>query len=340
MKLNKNKLASALEIVKPGLANKEIIEQATSFAFLGDRVVTYNDEISLSHPIEGLNLQGAIQADNLYKFLNKLKQEDIEFTTEDNQIILTSGRAKAGLTLQSEVKLPLESDVAVRSKWQTLPEDFNKFVAMAMTSCSRDMSKAVLTCVHISKNGMVESSDNYRIMQCNLQNDMPVESFLLPAMSAAEVVKIKPTKIAQGKGWMHFQNEEETIISCRIINDAFPNVNPVLNIKDGIRLILPQTTGDVIERAMVFSKKDHALDESVEVLIQNRRLLIQTKSDSAWFEEDINMRYDGDPIAFAITPSLLRGILAETGECEINKESTKLKFKGECWSYLTMLRKK
>ena len=56
MKTNKTKLQTALEIVKPGLANKEIIEQSTSFAFLKGKVVTYNDEVSISHPLKGIEL--------------------------------------------------------------------------------------------------------------------------------------------------------------------------------------------------------------------------------------------------------------------------------------------
>ena len=48
MKINKKELQEALERVKPGLASRELIEQSTSFAFMRDRVVTYNDEISIS----------------------------------------------------------------------------------------------------------------------------------------------------------------------------------------------------------------------------------------------------------------------------------------------------
>ena len=51
MKINRLILQKALETVKPGLANKEMIEQATSFAFMKDKVVTYNDEISISYQI-------------------------------------------------------------------------------------------------------------------------------------------------------------------------------------------------------------------------------------------------------------------------------------------------
>lgn len=337
MKINKQQLLEALEIVKPGLASKEIIEQSTSFAFIGDRVITYNDEISISHPIEGLNLQGAIEAPNLYKFLGKIKDEVLDFEPKGNEIILKTGRAKAGLLLHAEIKLPLE-EVSGKKKWIDLPENFNKFISFAMTSCSKDMSRPVLTCVHINQTGVIEASDNYRITQCNLGDELQFETFLLPASSAVEVVKINPINISIGKGWVHFKSESDTIISCRIILDKFPNVTQVLNVK-GTKIILPQTINEVLEKAMIFAKRDHITDEIVSITIYEKKLVINAKSDTSWYEEDVNINYNGEKIIFSITPYLLKSILSETRECILGNEVNKLKFEGEGWQYVTMLRK-
>ena len=75
MKINKAELQTALEKVKPGLASRELIEQSTSFAFMGDRVVTYNDEISISHPVAGVDINGAVKAQALYDFVSEVKKE-------------------------------------------------------------------------------------------------------------------------------------------------------------------------------------------------------------------------------------------------------------------------
>ena len=214
--------------MKPGLANKEIIEQTTSFAFFEGRVVTYNDEISISHPLEGLKLEGAVIADKLYALLGKIKKEEIEIKVEGSEILISSGRIKAGLTLQSEIKLPLGEEVMTKSKWKALPEKFTKSVSFVMTSCSRDMSRAVLTAVHINKDGFIEASDSYRVARCDLGEEMPVKTFLLPASSAVEMVKFNPTYIAEGKGWIHFKTEEDSIMSCRIFEDEYPDTKPHL----------------------------------------------------------------------------------------------------------------
>ena len=335
MIINKAKLLEALEIVKPGLANKELIEQSTSFAFINGKVVTYNDEISISHPVEGLELEGAILAENLYKFLGKIKKEEVELSVEGNEIVLTSGRSKAGLTLQSEVKLPLDEEVATIGKWKTLPADFLKFVSFAMTSCGKEMSKPILTCVHVDESGVIESTDSNRITRCHLESGMPVKSFLLPATSAADMIKLKPNKISEGKGWIHFKTEAGTIISCRVFEDAFPNCEPHMKVK-GTEVTFPTSIEECLDRAMVFSKRDHILDESITIIIQSKKLTLKAKSTSGWFEETLNIKFDAEPITFEITPYLLKGILKETQSFIFSLN--KLKFAGEGWEHIMALR--
>ncbi|HDY89495.1 MAG TPA: hypothetical protein ENH82_15455 [bacterium] len=336
--MNKTKLQQALEIVKPGLASKEMIEQSTSFAFIDGRVVTYNDEISLSHPVEGLEIEGAIQAEELYKLLSKIKQEEdeIEISIEKNEVILQVGRMKAGLSLQQEIKLPLE-EIGELSRWKTLPEDFIRFVGLAMQVCSRDMSRPVLTCVHVNKNGQIEGSDGFRIIRCELEKEMPVKTFLIPANSAAELVRLQPTKVAEGSGWMHFKTDEETILSCRTFQDDFPDCEPFLKV-EGVEIIFPKTIKEIVGRAEVFAKRDHFLDETIEITIGKKRITVKSRSDSGWFEEGANIRYNDEPVSFSITPYLLKDILTETPVCALCED--RLKFEGAGWVSILTLRGK
>lgn len=335
MQINKSQLLKALEIVKPGLANKDIIEQCTSFAFIKGRVVTYNDEISISHPVEGLEIEGAIKADKLYALLSKIKREEIEISLNKNEILVKSGKMEASLTLESEIKLPLQEDIAHVGKWKDLPETFIKSMSFVMTTCSRDMSTPILTCVHVNKEGLVEASDNHRIAQYKLNAKMPVETFLLPASSTVEMVKLNPIKIAEGKGWIHFKTENDTVISCRIFEDEYVDTRPFMKVK-GIKLSLPKSIEGIIDRASVFAKRDHIFDETLIITVNDNRIKVVAKSDSGSFKEESNIAYKGESIEFAITPYLLRGILCETLNCELDND--KLKFEGEEWVYITCLK--
>jgi len=333
MKINTNKLKNALEQVQPGLANKELIEQSTSFAFMDGQIITYNDEISISHPVKELEtIKGAVKADELYRLLSKIKKEEVEILLEENEILIKSGRMKAGLKLQHEIKLPLE-EIGKVGKWKDLPNDFVKALRFTMGVCSPDMSRPILTCVHVSKEGHVEASDSQRIARYELEN-VPI-TFLIPATSTAELVKLNPIKIAQGQGWVHFQTKDNTIISCRVYDEEFVKVEQYLKMEGGIELTLPKSTDGVLEKARVFSKRDHLLDENVVITLQDKRMKIQAESESGRFEEEMNIRYDEEPISFTIIPYLLEDILSETNVCLLCED--RLKFEGENWQYVTAL---
>jgi DNA polymerase III sliding clamp (beta) subunit (PCNA family) len=324
--MKKQDLLTALEIVKPGLASREIIEQTNSFAFIAGRVVTYNDEISLSHPVEGLDITGAVQAEELYQLLRKIKKEDIEITVTDNEITLNAGKAKAGLVLQQEIKLPLQ-EVDTHSDWHKLPEAFAKALRFAVAACSHDSSQPILKSVHVNQKGYVEGSDNFRVTRYTLAKRMPVKTFLIPATSVREVIKLNPTEVAEGTGWIHFRTAAGTTLSCRVYEETFPDTTPFLSV-EGAEINFPKTITDILERAEVFA---HDLD--VDVKLVANRITISSKSDTGWFKEEANTVYDGEDIEFSVTPGLLKDILTETQHCTYN--GNVLKFTGENWVYVS-----
>lgn len=341
MKINKEKLQRALEIVKPGLASKELIEQSTSFAFMEGKVVTYNDEVSISHPVEGLQIQGAVYADLFYKFLSKVKEEEIELTVEGNEIQTTLKKGKAGLTLVKEIKLPLRQELSESVKWKPLPEGFIDSVKFVIPACGTNLSEPLLTCVHVNKSGFVEASDGLRLARHELTDEMPVNTFLVPAKSILEVVKLdpSPTRIAIEKGWVRFRTKKGTIISCRLFfEDTYKNMSPYLQSDDGKRVLLPEKGLDEsLARAMVFAKRDHSYEEQITITIGKGVLKMEAKSEVGWFREEIMMdHYKGIPLRFVIPPYLLKDILSETRACLIT--SNKIIFQGTGWNYVGALK--
>lgn len=333
MKVNKNDFKKALENVKPGLASKEVIEQTTSFAFMGDRVVTYNDEISISHPVEGLEMTGAVKADEMYALLSKLKGDEIEMEIEDNQILITSGKSRAGMVLQAEIKLPLE-EIGEKSKWKKLPEDFLENLKFVIGGCSSDSSRPILQCVHFGEGGVYNSSDNLSLTHV-VGEELPFSDFLLPQHTCSNLIKFEPTKIAQGEGgWIHFKNSEQTTLSCRLFEEKFPDVSGLLKQK-GENIELPKNIEEIIDRAEVFAKRGSYLDESISISITKKKLTVKGTSDTGWFEESEETTYEGDPITFSINPYLFRSILSKTHKCILNEKA--IKFEEEGWEYLAML---
>ena len=334
MKINKAELLTALEVVKPGIQTRETVDQATAFAFINGRVVTYNDDISLSHPVKDLELEGAVQAKELYAILKKMKGDEVEFEREANSIVFKSGRAKADLTIQEEIRMPL-GEIGDIENWKKVPEDFAHFLKFAMATCVKDLARPMLVGVHVREDGVLESSDNRRLTACDIGSPMPVPNFILPASSCKEVVKLNPTKIAAGDGWVHFKNKDKSQLSCRILEDTFPNVDKFFDFP-GLNIEFPATMTEVIDRASVFAQKEDELQEEMEIILEKNRVTVKARNDSGGFEESVNMKYKEDPFSFVIIPYLLRDILKEGNTCTIGDKM--LQFEGAGWKYVSVLK--
>jgi hypothetical protein len=219
-------------------------------------------------------------------------------------------------------------------KWKQLPENFNNTVSFVSLGCASGLLNPKLICIHVNEKGFIESSDNSRIIHCKVEN-IPVKTFLIPGNSAELVIKYKPVKIAQEVDWVHFKNEEGTIISCRTFNDTFVDTSQFLNLKSKNKIEFPTNINDILENAIVFVKKESSFGEFVNIHIENNQIIVSSKTDFAWFEQKQRIKYSGDKVQFLIKPNLLKDILTKTNICYLLDKM--LLFKGEDWLYLTTI---
>ena len=325
-------LLKALTIVKPGLGSKELIEQSTSFAFIDGFVITYNDEVSISHPVEGIELTGAIKAEELYQFLNKTKEEEIAISKnkKETEIVIKAGKSKASFTLQDEIKLDL-SQFEGKKKWKKVSSEFIDALLFVSVGCSKDASTPAMTCVHVT-NGFVEATDRFRVVRHKTETEF---DFLLPSDSISTVRNINPTKICIEKQWVHFKNEENTILSCRIFAAEFPKIDPFFTV-DGIELKLPSKLKEIVERGSIFAKRDYSYDEFLIITIADKQMTINAVCDSASFEESTVIKYKGPEITFRIIPQLLKDIIDQK-DSVITLSQNKIKFETDKWEYVAVL---
>lgn len=341
MKIQTEKLRDALSIVKPGLASKEILEQTTSFAFFKNRIVTYNDEISISHPFE-CEFEGAVKAEELYGLLSKVTKDEVDLTVTKSELLFSSGRTKAGLKFETTVSLPLKD---IPKKMEVLPDQkqFAEFLSFAMRTCSNDSSQPKLTCVSIGADGFIIGSDGYRLLMCE-GKELPVKDFLLPASNAAEIAKLTPTHISLEKGWAHFKNKAGTVISCRRLDDAYlpqDQVDSVLSFTNIGKAEFPEKINEMVDRVYQLAKRDSFLDEQIEVIIEAGKITLKAKSNitNSWIEERSTLKCEKN-ISFIINPTLLRDIIKVTRTAIFDRSLRKIKFKGENWQYVLMLTSK
>lgn len=343
MQVNREELIGALKIVKPGLAKRELIEQSTSFAFLGDRVVTYNDEVSISHPVHNLtDLKGAVNAEELFNLLERISKEDIEITIGDSTLNIKSGRIKSALALKSEIVLPIE-EIQGKKNWHQLPEGFVEAIKHTAYSCSKDPSSPALTCIHMNGT-LTESSDNVRLAQYYLDESVPGSPFLLPGTSARTLLKYPIEKIAIGtksddapaNQWSHFLTSDGTTLSCRLLATKYPNTSKATKATDGMEITMPPRMIKALDRAEVFADRPNEIDEEVEIRLVQDKITVRAHSETGWVEEDLRIKYDGEDISFAVHPTLLKKICDQKNRCVISK--SRMRFSGDNWVHILSLK--
>lgn len=346
MKVNKKDLGKTLEITKPGLSGATIVIQADSFVFTDGRVFTYNDEISISCPLPLPQLQfdagfidGAIKADELYNYLKKVSVEEISVESSETEVVMKAGKAIAGFALNKEIQIPIGDQMKGLGKWKKLPENFNDAIKFAYPCAASDMANPKITCVNFDSSGKVEATDNYRVIRWDLNQKLPFKTTLIPADSVKEVLKIYPTHVTEGDGWVYFKNEENVVIGCRVFDEKFVNIDQILASKiEGELFTFPETTASVLERADVFNKSQNKnlKSEVIDVSYDAKFLKIQCQSETAWFKERITVKnFKGSNFNFRITPYLLRDILKQTNICIVSDNM--LKFQSDNWVYISTL---
>ena len=337
--MHRIQLLEALEFVFKGITAKELFEQSASFVFSGGRIYSYNDEVSMSYPLRDCDIEGAVKGEEFYKLVSKLKKDKLEVEEEENILKIQCGHAKAGLSFSSEIKLPFDS-IQYEGAWEPIPDGMLDAMKFASIACSDDMSRAVLTCIHISKEGYIEASDSLRIIVHKIKGKWRLGDFLIPHSSMDTLYKYAKDviEVASSDNWIHFRTKEGAVFSARTFNgDRFPDVQNHVNI-EGTNVEFPKQVIEIIERASIFatsSQKDLLVFPEVAMHFMDNKMTVSSSSNIGWFEEIAPIKYDGPEIEFVIHPDLFQDIVCKIKNCLLGERS--ILFEGENWKYVVAM---
>lgn len=324
-------LLHQLESVQPGLSSREIIEQSSCFVFRDGRVMTYNDEVACAGDCV-LKLTCAVQSAPLLALLRKLLEEDIEIEEdmERGELVIIGERRRAGITREAKILLPVDK-VEKPGKWSALPEEFMEGVNMVQHCASHDESQFALTCVHLHPK-WIEACDNFQATRIKM--DVGVKaSTLVRRDSIKHIVTMGITEFSESESWIHFRNPAGLVLSCRRYMETYPDLKELLTF-DGTPITLPKGLGEAADKAAIFSAESTE-DNQVSVDLLPGKLRLRGVGTSGWFEERRKVDYDGKPLSFLISPSLLIDLVSKHNEAEIT--DGRLRVNGGKWRYVTCL---
>jgi DNA polymerase III sliding clamp (beta) subunit (PCNA family) len=310
MQFKKAELLEILAKVKPGLAQKDIVEQFTHFIFSGTEVVTYNDQICISHPLE-TDFHCSAKADDFYKMIKGVKEDTVEVSLVNEKLVIQSGKTKGCLSTTVEAKaeelVKLLALPGLEEHWAPLPEDFLSGIFLTMFGASRDMTKGILTCIQVKDDNLI-SSDEVRISHYRMKT--PFEhSVLIPRSSAGELVKFPVVKFVFEENWAHFCTEANVTFSTRIQSGDYPDVVHFIDSMEGDDLTLPPELREVVDSVYFMTDGEVDLDRRITVRATQDTLMVKAEKDIGWVEKTIDFKMDRDTIAFDINPQMFSQVL-------------------------------
>ena len=321
MKVNREEMLKIFKVARIGTTAKELIEQSDSFIFKEGHIYTFNDEIMVKGPCP-LGFDAAVPAGDFENILTKIPDEEIDITLEKEEVIIKGKRKKAGITCLLDIRLPFNT-VPKPTDWKKLPQEIEGVLQQAARTCGKDMTQPLSALVHVTPK-RIEASDNFRIFRQDIPTGFPGE-ILLPASSIGTLSNLTLRKVSMGKGWVHFRTRGRQIISIRCNHSKYhkkEDVDRILELKKGKKIILPENLDKIIQRTEVMS--DSGYDSQIQVLIKEGKLVVTSRKASGWYEEKKKIDYVGNKIEFFINPNFLVEILQRTKEVKIGDGKLKI----------------
>lgn len=332
--IKRSDLIDVLAKVKPGVANKEIIEQSNYFIFEKDKVWTYNDQISISQTFKS-GLEGAVKAEEFYKLLDKINDEELKITKGEGEFIILGKTIEAKIKIDPDIKLQhIQLPSLDSENWQTLPEDFNDAVSLCLFSASKNMTMPELTCLYITGKS-VFSTDSFRATKRNLKSKVK-EDFLLPSVAGKDLIKYDVDRVFAGdKGWLHFSNKEKTMFSCRTFAEVeYPSrILDFFDIK-GEKIDLPDSFEQIVGRVETLITEEFDLDRFIKIIIEKNILICKGKGAHGSISEKTKVNYKGKKIEIKVNPGFLIAILKQLDSVTIGE---RLLFQGDNFEHIICL---
>jgi len=332
--MKKSEILNAIDKLKPALTDKGLSEHSGLIIFDENRIAAYGEEISVSIPLKS-GFTGVFPWKEFTELIQKFETEEFDIKEKDEEILVISGKMKAGFKRIKTSYEPQYQNLNEDSDWDKLPDDFCKALDFCLFTVSSDQYGGVLKSVSI-KESFARSSDNFRITEFEMDGEAP--EILIPRESAIFLSKQNITDIFIDESVVHYTDGTGLVFTHRMISEEYPSLSEYFKV-EGTKIRLPKELKSALDRASVLA--EDSIDSDflyVKISISKGKIIIRGEGEKGWVEETSRIRgYKGQSLTFSVVPNHLFHILDYSNEAVANDEV--LLFKGDNFQHLVCLMK-
>ena len=322
MKLSKKDFQDAVKIAMMATTqDSTVYASGDCLLFDNNTIYSYNGYTSIAKKfITEEPLQGAVRAKELFSIINKIQDKEFEIKDIGKSWNIRAGRANYELVKKADLELnSIERIIPKDNEWIYIPD--NLFEALNFCILNDNNTNIFIG------DDVVYSTDGFRIYQYKLSTLM-TNKVLINTQLVKSVVCFNNIKgYAITKGWIHFRDDDGSIISVRKYDTSqYPKDEIERVIKentdgDYVKCAIPDMLIQVIDRASILSKEVDKYD-AITMKLTNTGITVKSNNEYGKFEEstDAEIPYNAE---FVVSVIMLKDCLKDTDSFYIRKIAVK-----------------
>ncbi|KKM63661.1 hypothetical protein LCGC14_1509210 [marine sediment metagenome] len=334
-----------IKIIKPGLAEKQLVPGMSRFIFTGDDIVTFNGGVCVHHPLQ-ISFKCSVNAEEFIKIINKLKTKTMNLEEKEGHLHLTSGKVRARFSTKAETEKVTEmvgsvfAEIAAENaEWQEIDAEFKKGVSMVTPSASKNRQKGTQCCLHVHENCLM-CSDGKRLAIYELEK--PPSPFLVEASEISSIVQadVVVNYYMVTESWIHLQDENQVVFSVRKRTGEFPYdhiFKIITEFPTDAIIKLPAEFAKAIDTASIFTEEEGKID----ITVNNTEMTCQGKSitgEVSYLLDDFS--YDGEEFTFPVNQSWIVEVLKGRSEMMVDRENHRVMFSDLPFTYVVSMKRR
>lgn len=326
-------LLSIVQKVIPATTKKGLVEGMDAITCNDGSITAYNDKISISYlsPLALENEKFSVNSSDLLQTLKTIKSDEVKLKIKNDDLLLISSDVQAKLAIKDSTTIDemINALNLINLDFETLSSTFIEGLALCQSSCSTNVNDpTMLFCAAILKN-TIFATDKYRLSMYKAK-DLNMPNVLIPYTALPFIISFAPNGYTLEQGWIHFINEQDAILSCRIPNkekafDTFQHyMDTVTMYKYTTKIALPIELIEVLENMISFSDEDHNIDKVVTLVITKDQLKCSIDKKGGIISKYLPIKSSVIKATLYFNATFLREILSFINIAHIGKDCIKL----------------
>lgn len=323
MIIDRQKLFGILSHFKTVLLENALIIDYKVILFSGKELIFYDDKNKITHPFE-TDFECLIPFDELYTFITKLKDKEIDMYLKKEKLYISAESAKLELKCLKIDMIPFGDSCPVKG-WKHLPVDFKDGLLLGSIGADKLAGyNTIFNCLYFYDNKVV-GTDNFKIGEYTFDVTFQ-KSFFLSLSSVDEILKLNTIfkKYILTDSWIYLKDKFGLIFATRLIDSEFPTYEKFFVLpKDKVKIIFPKDICDTIDISSLLFKRMYDRDKKLQIKVKKDKFLLLSENEYGKIETslDHNQKYK-EEFSFYIHPMFLINILKkgiDTGYYSMSK---------------------